>query len=192
MLVYSGGAGVKLPSHRNPIGEIRFAGLDQFGFPGSAIPCPLAILGDGVGNFWVVDVDPTNGRWGVVFYVCHDPPVVAIQAANLATFIGQATDQESSALSDFAGPAVTNIWTDDPWVVPLEVARPGDNQSISAFIETLPETYGVADLRPAQVGSGFRWDVDDPAIDILRAHGELIFAVRRKPPGRLRSWFRRA
>ena len=91
LLVYSSGFEVAseqlLKSRR--VGDttrVLFTGSGGVGL--SILPCPVALLGDGCGNFWVVDVNP-SGAWGVILFVCHDPPVIALQAGDLADFLGQ-------------------------------------------------------------------------------------------------------
>ncbi|MFN0242957.1 MAG: SMI1/KNR4 family protein [Planctomycetota bacterium] len=67
--------------------------LDQFQFVdvgGQALPDlfphPLSIAHDGYGNFWIVDLWPSSDRFGPVFYVAHDPPVVVYQCEDVASF----------------------------------------------------------------------------------------------------------
>src|SRR5690349_14171555 len=69
-----------------PAEWIDFAGVDGFGLE-EIFPAAAPIATDGTGNHWVVDVDPYDGRWGAVYYACHDPPVIVVQAATFAAFI---------------------------------------------------------------------------------------------------------
>src|SRR5689334_8432785 len=58
------------------------------------------MLPDGFGNFWVVDVDPETGVWGAVFFACHDPSVIVVQAPDLATFLQQLLDPKAAGALD--------------------------------------------------------------------------------------------
>jgi hypothetical protein len=128
LLVYSGGFEVAseqlLRSRR--LGDTTrrlFTGSGDVGL--SILPRPVALLGDGWGNFWVVDVNP-SGAWGVILFVCHDPPVIALQAGDLADFLGQvlrlAGSDPEDPLDYLRNEATTRIWKDDRWPMPPSTA----------------------------------------------------------------------
>ena len=128
LLVYSSGFEVAseqlLKSRR--VGDttrVLFTGSGGVGL--SILPCPVALLGDGCGNFWVVDVNP-SGAWGVILFVCHDPPVIALQAGDLADFLGQvlrpAGSDPEDPLDYLRNEATTRIWKDDRWPMPPSTA----------------------------------------------------------------------
>src|SRR2546428_9667117 len=71
-----------------PLGYLDFLGNYEFSFE-EAFPIGFPILKDDSGNFWIVDIHPNTGMWGAVFFVCHDPPVIVIQAQTLANFLDQ-------------------------------------------------------------------------------------------------------
>src|SRR5450755_1617875 len=99
LLTYS--AGFDLASMRG-IGDliqIRFNGASAFDFS-QALPCSIALLNDGSGNFWTVDINLKNGEWGPIFFVSHDPPALAVQAPDLATFLSQLLARDDSAKDD--------------------------------------------------------------------------------------------
>jgi len=171
---------------------VLFTGSGDIGL--SILPCPVAVLGDGCGNFWVVDVDP-SGAWGSILFVCHDPPVIAVQAADLASFLDQAlnpagTDPQNT-LDYVRKAALTRIWNEDPWLVSVRDARLAQDSVVSKFAEQLPETFGVADLRSRKVGSGFSWGKAGPGADLRRYGAQLIFGVEQKAPGLLSRMFSR-
>src|SRR5258708_14414369 len=94
LLNYSAGLDCQLHLTRTRVGTGRITGTDKFGF--DALPCSVDLLGDGYGNFWVVDVNSTSGKWGVVLFVCHDPPAIAVQATDLGQFLLQLLDPAGS------------------------------------------------------------------------------------------------
>lgn len=189
LLIYSAGfdiaSGQLLKSSRiGDTAQVLFTGSGDVGL--SILPCPIALLGDGYGNFWVLDVNP-NGAWGTILFVCHDPPVIAIQATDLASFLNQVFNpggSDSENTPDYVrNAATTRIWRDDPWLVSVQDARAAQDAAVSKFAEQLPDNYRVADLRSRKVGSGFSWGKAGPRADIRRNGAELVFGVEQKTPG---------
>lgn len=189
LLLYSAGFEVQsqqlLKSRRmGDTTRVLFTGIGDVGL--SILPSPVALLGDGCGNFWVVDVSPI-GAWGVILFVCHDPPVIAVQAADLGSFLGQVLNPGGSntenTLDYVRNAATTRIWKDDPWLVSVQVARRSQDRTVSKFAEQLPDNYRVADLRLKKIGSGFSWGKGGPTTDIRRIGTELVFGVEQKAPG---------
>jgi hypothetical protein len=178
LLTYSAGfdvaSGQLLKSGR--VGDtlrVIFTGSGDVGL--SILPCNVALLGDGC------------GAWGAIFFVCHDPPVLAIQAPGVAHFLGQVLDPGGSdseyTLDYVRNAATTRIWKHDPWLVSVQDARVSQDGVVSKFAEQLPDNYLVADLRPMEVGSGFSWGKAGPRADTRRNGAELIFGVEQKAPG---------
>src|SRR5687767_7909053 len=66
--------------------EIDFAGGLSFEMD-HVFPHGLPIVGDHVGNFWVVDCATTEEPEAPVFFACHDPPVMLWQCRGMATFL---------------------------------------------------------------------------------------------------------
>ncbi len=186
LLKFSAGFSFPLGFLREEIGTVQFQGTNQFAFPDATIPCAIDLLGDGCGNFWVVDVDGKSGNWGPVYFACHDPAVVVVQAEDLAQFLVQTLDPSGSnppdALKHVAREAVMKIWQEDPWLVPVSEARESGDETVSNFTKQLPETFYVADLRSKKIGSGFSWGLS-PNFEVRRAGTESIFAVQRKAAG---------
>src|SRR5437867_7269040 len=80
LLIYSAGFETitnQIPKSPRTSGNVSvlFTGNGNVGL--SFLPWPVSLLGDGCGNFWVVDVN-SSGAWGAVLFVCHDPPVVVM------------------------------------------------------------------------------------------------------------------
>ena len=185
LLIYSAGfdvvSGQLLKSRRmSGTAPVLFTGSGNVGL--SVLPCPVALLGDGFGNFWVVDVNP-SGAWGAILFVCHDPPVIAIQAADLACFLGQVLNPDGSdsknTLDYIRNAATTRIWKYDPWLVSVRDAQSVPDVVVSKFAEQLPESFCVADLRSKEVGSGFSWGKAGANTDIRRNGADLLFGVEQ-------------
>jgi hypothetical protein len=172
--------------------RVLFTGSGDVGL--SVLPYPIPLLGDGCGNFWVVDVSSSRA-WGTILFVCHDPPVIAIQASDLASFLEQVLNPggitTENTLEYVRNAATTRIWKDDPWLVSLQDARQNQDSAVSEFAEQLPENFRVADLRSMQIGSGFSWGKAGPNAGIRRNGTELIFGIEQKAPGLLNRIFSR-
>jgi len=191
LLGYSAGfdidLGQLLTSRNRMVGpaSIVFAGSGGLGLR-NVLPFPVVLLGDGLGNFWAVDVSP-DGAWGAVVLVCHDPPVVAIQAAELASFLGQVLDfrrrDPKDTLDYVRNEGTTRIWRDDPWLIAVEDARRAQDAVVSSFASRLPDDFHVADLRSGETGRGFSWGKAGPDADIRRSGADLLFGVEPKGPG---------
>jgi cell wall assembly regulator SMI1 len=160
--------------------RVRFVGHDSWAFP-QAFPQSVDLLPDGSGNFWIIDVNPDTGAWGAVFYACHDPAVVIVQAPDLATFLTQIISPKNSAppnaLRFVHGNAATRIWADDPYVAPAPVARLSTDSVVSNFASTVADSLNIADLRSLKVGIGFSVGNAGPTANIRRSPDALIFAI---------------
>ncbi|RJP24977.1 MAG: hypothetical protein C4520_03090 [Candidatus Abyssobacteria bacterium SURF_5] len=139
---------------------ICFTGHEDFAFE-EAFPCSIAVLPDGLGNFWVVDINKEDGAWGPVFYVCHDPAVVVVQAPELASFLLQVLQPlegvPKNALDYVSKKAAFTIWRQDPWLMPYNDPRIPQDPLVSDFAKQLLQNCRIADLRRKEIGSGFRW-----------------------------------
>jgi cell wall assembly regulator SMI1 len=179
-------------SKRNSAGTVLFKGNGAVGM--EFLPCAVDLLGDGCGNFWVVDVNP-NGAWGSIIFVCHDPPVIAIQAEDIASFLFQILEPEQSepreALKYVHQQAVTRIWREEPWLVPALDARLSQDETIRKCANQLSDSFCVADLRSRKIGSGFSWGKAGPDAAVRRNGSELLFGVQQKTPGLLNRLFSR-
>lgn len=179
LLEYS--TGIDLES----IGKVNFMGATNSQFT-EALPFTVALLPDGSGNFWVVDVNGTTGAWGTVFFVSHDPPVIVVQAPELGAFLSQLLDPVHSkppnALNYVPRVSASQIWKNDPWLIPVRTARTVKDPVVSAFAQQLPESFRLADLRPREIGSGFSWGLAGPNAEVRRHNEDLLFAVEQKTP----------
>jgi cell wall assembly regulator SMI1 len=73
LLRYSVGFDLHTKSKRSSEAPVRFTGNPGFAFE-ETFPKSVPVLPDGVGNYWVVDINANTGKWDCVFFACHDPP----------------------------------------------------------------------------------------------------------------------
>jgi len=158
--------------------------LEGFGLE-EVLPHAYSIARDDCGNFWVLDLLPGMTEWAPVFYVCHDPPVLAYQSSGIDAFL-----QESLATWQ-GGPrspvdvvhedVVHRIWSENPDLVPSPDLRNAPDVVLRDFAASLPPNALVADLRRPAVGQGFSWG----RFDVIRRAGhERIWGLipaERKP-----------
>jgi hypothetical protein len=159
-----------------PLGLIDFRGRLPFEFE-EAFPCGLPLAGDDLGNFWIQDISPETGLWGAIFFVCHDPPVIVVQATSLAEFLRQIFAPHMSAIKNIREDVVPRIWANNPYSVKIEDALSSSDSAISTFARQLKGSFKITDLRSAKIGSGFSFGSHGPETEVRRYGGEPIFAV---------------
>ena len=183
-----------------------FGGFDAIDFTGRSFdfadeelfPASLPVAHDGSGNHWVLDLAPQQEGGGVeedvapVFYVCHDPPVVAYQSPDLAHFLHEVfrgyEPPHDSLVERAHEDDVFRIWRDDPDSIDHAAALAADAE-LRAFAEELGRRFSFVDLREPEVGRGFAWGRFGPQTE-LRRHGRtLLFAYA--PAGRKSGRVRR-
>jgi hypothetical protein len=159
--------------------EIAFDGVEQFGFE-NIFPHSVQLAGDGYGNFWVLDVD-TNGNWGSVFYVCHDPPVIVKHSDNLGQFI-QHVDEfgkkgNQSHLHLIHDQIVMSIWQKDFGFIDRATASNSHDENLKTFASQFEDSFVFADMRNKPIKSGFVWGKFGSNIDSAKRHEtEMIWA----------------
>lgn len=162
--------------------EVTFDGIEQFGFE-EFFPISVKLAGDGLGNFWILDIDK-KGDWKSVFYVCHDPAVIVKHSDNLAQFIEHVNDfgknGSNSNLEIIHEKTAIEIWSNDNGFIELVNARQSIDFTLKDFALSLPDNFVIADLRDKPNQSGFAWGKFGPNIDNVRRHEtELIWGIER-------------
>ncbi len=103
-----------------PLESFSLVDLEGFGLE-ELLPCAYSIAHDGFGNYWVLDLLPDTTTWGPVFYVCHDPPVLAYQSPTIEQFLSDAIamwqDAVRSSVELIHEDVVNQIWRDSPGVM---------------------------------------------------------------------------
>lgn len=139
---------------------ISFTNVDTFNLE-AFFPNIVELGGDGLGNYWLVDVD-YEGNWGPVYFACHDPAVIMKQAENLGDFIRQIHDHakqgEKSLFHQLYGHSIYSInKLPRGGFITTEAAKTSGDKELMEFAAKLPPDYLVADLRNKPVGAGFAW-----------------------------------
>lgn len=143
------------------------------------LPRASPLCGDGYGNSWVVEVQRT-GAWGPVLFANHDPPVLVVQASDMASFFEQVFAKGRklpSALDDVHDDASIRIWLDNPGGRPAGELRGSEDPTLRDFAASLKDDDRVFDLREQVVGSGFAWGRHGPSAPLRRYRDALLFAV---------------
>lgn len=130
------------------------------------------------GDFWAVDIDST-GRWGAVFYLSHDPPIVLVQFESLSEFI-VATATRSRLVDD---KMITEAMKAQG--ISIEEAKTSSDRILKDFAATLPERSFIFDLRLNSGLNGFQWHPGN----CFRCGDERVFAVEKYVQSK--SWFSR-
>lgn len=167
-----------------PVDRIDFLGENTHG--GQMLLYPLEIYPDGLGNAWMLDIDPAGMAWGPVYYWCHDPPVLIYQCADLTEFllaIGQrAESPEDNPIDDVASGAAWNVWRNNPGLIPQAEAVVSSDEALRSFAERLGPGWWIFDFRNPKRGEGFSWGRRE--IEETASHDELsIFAYRLSETG---------
>jgi hypothetical protein len=175
--------------------DVDFTGGYAFAYE-DAFACCVPIAPDGFGNFWVIDVNVDTGAWGPVFYACHDPPVMAVQAPTLSAFLEQwlesaRTDDQPSAIDEVHEEHAHRIWRDHPALIEVSDALASSDEALRQFAQGLGAEFAISDLRKLEVGSGFAWGWAGPEGKVRRAGASLLFAVEKGQPKKSSGLVRR-
>jgi len=162
------------------IDQITFDGVGQFGFE-NIFPNAVQLGHDGFGNVWVLDVG-ANGKWGNVFYVCHDPAVVVKHSSDLTEFIRHideyGKDIENSNLNIIHEKTVFDIWKNNYGFTAISEARNAKDTLLKDFASALADNFVIADLRNQPNKAGFAWGKFGPNLHrAVRCKDELIWGV---------------
>jgi cell wall assembly regulator SMI1 len=113
-----------------PLESFSLVDLEGFGLE-ELLPYAYSIAHDGFGNYWVLDLLPGAPSWGPVFYVCHDPPVLAYQSPTIEAFLEDTVRMwqpgPRSHVDVVHEEVVSRIWRDNPDVMtPAVLQESGD------------------------------------------------------------------
>ena len=157
--------------------QIDFIAFDQFGF-GELLPNSIQLAGDGTGNFWVLDID-SDGNWGSVYYVCHDPAVIIKHSNNLVEFIEDVLEYckngSNSKLDIIHEKIVYDIWNEKIGIIEQNKK---DNYDFGQI--QLPEFFLIADLTDKPVMTGFPWGKFGADTKIIRPNDNPIWVIEKK------------
>jgi len=163
--------------------QVDFTGRDLIFEFEPAFPDGLPIAADGYGNFWVVDLNPHSTRWGPIYFVCHDAPVVLYQADSLEQFLSELfrmfEPPHQSLVDDVHEDRLANVWQTNPGVLSYEHCLRSEDLILSAFARELDESFQIIDLRRARPGDGFSWGRYGPRTKIKRFRTHAVFAYQK-------------
>lgn len=153
-------------------------------------PHGLPIGWDGCWNLWMLDIKGDSADDAAVFFACHDPPVIALQANSIGAFIADVIaygrKESNTAIEKVTKQSVDMIWRDEPGLLTYEQCLQSD-ASLKKFAESLSNDFEFVDLRNAQIGDGFA-EGKYGADTICKRYGtERIFARQKKEL----NWFQK-
>lgn len=174
-------AGFSIASH-----DVRF---DRFSHQfGDILLAPtLELMGDGFGNFWMLELT-ASGDAGIVWFVCHDPPMLLRQSATLGEFVEGVLDmfRGKPCPEDKTGVccAVSRCLLIYNEQVPDCIVRSPQSawdDDLRAFASRMPGVTRIADFREGQRGSGFDWSEQrEVGVRIVRDAWRPLFAIVRR------------
>lgn len=162
------------------LGEIDFSGRTMDYEDRDLFPSGLPIAGDGSGNFWLLDLTPTETETAIVFFACHDPPVVLYEYVDLGGFLDDVFASDAAQLDDVRQRA-REVWRTNPGSIEHADALTGDDE-LRSFASGLDERFTFVDLRSPSVGMGVAWGRYGPRTEVRRYGYERLFACA--PPER--------
>jgi len=162
-------------------------------------PCPwraplgqvMNLVGDGAGNWWVVELRPGLEVLGPVWFVCHDAPVLVYQSADVATFVD---DYLRFCAAPHDGPVATVVReaigrVRDQSDVPRSELLDSQDPVLRDFARGLDDGWFIRDLRRAQPGDGVPLGRFGPKTPLARAGQEFVFAYgSRTRLERFKTW----
>jgi len=165
------------------IDQVDFAGrIPTFEFD-EAFPYGLPLAADGFGNFWVVDLHPDSARWGPIYFVCHDAPVILYQSDSLEEFLVELfrmfEPPHQSLIDDVHEDRPARVWKTNPGVLTYEQCLRSGDPILSALARELDDSFRIIDLRSAKPGDGFSWGRYGPNTRIKRFGAHAVFAYQK-------------
>ncbi len=149
---------------------------------------PITLCGDGRGNSWIVDVD-SEGNWGPVYFMDHDPPVLMKFADDLAGFLllldEDGKNRNKSFFQKLYGPIEGEIYNCGRHPV-ADYHHAYDLSSVS----NLPEAYRVESLENQPPGAGFMWAPNRHEDFVARLGDRPVWIIEvKKRPDLLKRLF---
>ena len=166
------------------IDQVDFTGMiPTFEFE-MAFPHGLPLAADGFGNFWVIDLHPNSTRWGPIYFVCHDAPVILYQSDSLEEFLIELfrmfEPPHESLIDDVHEDRPARVWRTNPGVLSYEQCLRSEDPILSAFARELDDSFQVIDLRSAKPGDGFSWGRYGPNTQVKRFRTHAVFAYQKR------------
>jgi len=162
-------------------------------------PCPwegplgqvMNLVGDGAGNYWVVELHPGMEILGPVWFVCHDAPVLVYQSPDLAAFVDDylrfCAAPHDGPVASVVREAVQRVWTQRD--LPSSDLLDSQDPVLRDFARRLGDGWFIRDLRHAKPGDGMPIGRFGPKTPLARAGQEFVFAYgSRTRMERFKTW----
>lgn len=150
------------------------------------LPKSVTIALDGFGNSWEVDLVGSSAEQSMIYYLCHDAPVLLFQCKGIDVFLNYLVDTYApphrSMMNQVEDDKVFDVWRTNPGVVPVIEARKSGDSTIRQLAEQLDDNFMIVDLRDAPIGMGLSWGRYGPESRIVRCGALPIFAYGAPPP----------
>lgn len=164
---------------------IEFDSIGEFGFLELA-PWSITLGHDGLGNFWILDID-AKGNLGKVYFACHDPAVLIVHSQNLNEYLLHLLsfykEPHESHVSQVSEVSVMNIWTQNPNILPKQEFEYRNPEFTEFLSEYDGANWNIADLRKGDNKDGFAWGIQGPNQLKSRHLRELIWVLQIKEKG---------
>ncbi|HLP83261.1 MAG TPA: hypothetical protein VK157_02840 [Phycisphaerales bacterium] len=136
--------------------------------PASMLAPRCLELADYDGNAFIAEVN-ADAATSPVWYACHDPEVLVLQARSLAEFLDRVIDffrpqrrYEHSAYGPDLNQRVWAVHEQPPCGQQVDEARASADEAVAKFAATLPPHAVVFDFRGLHVGEGVAYHDLDP------------------------------
>jgi hypothetical protein len=130
-----------------------------------------------------VDLHPHSTRWGPIYFVCHDAPVILYQSDSLEGFLTELfrmfEPPHESLIDDVHEDRPARVWKTNPGVLSYEQCLRSEDPILSTFARELDESFRIVDLRRAKPGDGFSWGRFGPNTTIKRFGTHAVFAYQK-------------
>lgn len=129
---------------------------------------------DGLGNAWIADI--AAGPPTPVYFVCHDPPVIVLEARSFVEFLAIVATWNESGGDAEEDPYLTLVLADAGGLDADEVEAP----ELKTFLNDLGPDWVLYDLSGASPGEGFLCAGSEDAQRVARLGKLPVFAVERR------------
>ena len=165
------------------IDQVDFTGRDRCSSWARRFPTAFRSHTTALAISGLVDLHPHSTRWGPIYFVCHDAPVILYQSGSLEEFLTNCSAcsnrRMKSLIDDVHEDRPARVWRTNPGVLSFEQCLRSGDPILSAFARELDDTFRIVDLRGAKPGDGFSWGRYGPNTRIKRFRTHAVFAYQK-------------
>ena len=163
-------------------GTLRFTDFGVATRFAELFPKALVLGKDDCGNEAIIDGTDTQRPLGPVYFICHDPPCVAVLSLDLETFLEEYVLNGTwgsgiDAPSDEIDRALGDIYEKNPYETEIAGMNISADTPYNSWLRTLPPDAYVCDLSVPRVGQGFDWAKFGTESCHYRYGDHTVFAV---------------